>query len=197
MNSMARSIVDQDDGLVYRHGELWGARSEITRELRRSIRDAVERFNSDESLPVATMAIERPSGKPPLLVMVSVVGKESHAVNTDLFRQPVAVVYFSDPARRQETSEALLQRLFALTSAEARLLKSLVEGSSVKEASNSAGITEGTARGYLKQIFAKTKTKGQADLIRRVSNSPAWLRHQAAEPIPPLIENSSRMQDRR
>ena len=192
MNSTAKTIMDQDGGLTVRHGELWCEELTVTRSLRASVREAVENFGADDAAPVATLSLDRTGDRSPLLVVVSAVGGSSPAVNSELFRHPVAVVYVSDPDMQQETSEELVQRLFGLTVAEARLLRLLVDGSTLKAAAEAAGITEGTARGYLKQIFAKTDTKGQADLIRHVSSSPAWLRHQTAEPPPARIENRDR-----
>jgi len=186
MNEMAQTVTKQNNGLIYRHGELWGESPAITHDLRHHIRQAVDAYGADETLPVATMNIDRRQGKSPLHLMVSAVSASTPAVNVDMFRQAVAVIYLSDPDIRQETSTALLQRLFALTLAEARLLQALIDRASLKDAAEANGITEGTARGYLKQIFSKTHTNSQIELIRLVSNSPAWLRHQAAEPFAPL-----------
>ena len=182
-NAAARQIVEREDGLSVRHRQIRTGRPELTDQLRDLIGRAVAGAAADPLFAPETLSIERPSGKTPFLVMISPVSPSAQMLGTDLLRQPVAVVYVSDPDMQQETSEELLQRLFGLTAAEAHLLKSLVGGASLKSAARSADIAESTARSYLKQIFAKTGTGGQADLIRLISNSPAWLRHQAAEPI--------------
>ena len=59
-----------------------------------------------------------------------------------------------------------LRGLFGLTRAQARLALLLFDGKSVKEAAADLGITEGSARQYLKQVFRKTGARRQADLVR-------------------------------
>ena len=183
-NSAARSITEMADGLIIRHRQLWTEQSELTKRLREKIRLAVESFADKKHAPPHTLTIARSSGRSPLVVVISAVTGGAPDLQPIMFRQPVAAVYVSDPDRQPETSTELLQRLFGLTPAESGLLRFLTGGASLKTAADLAGIAENTARGYLKQIFAKTNTGGQADLIRLISNSPAWLRHQAAEPIP-------------
>ena len=70
-----------------------------------------------------------------------------------------------------ESEMEKLQRLFALSPSQARLTLSLFDGLTVKDAAGQLGLTEGTARQYLKRIFAKTGAQRQADLIRRVSRA--------------------------
>ena len=182
-NDIARRITGRGDGLTEEHGALWAGQTAVTELLRDHIHRAVEAFgSSDPELP-ATISIERSADQSPLLVMIGAVSKDASGLQSNLFRQPLAVVYVSDPDIQQETSEDLLQRLFGLTNAEAELLKRIVGGSSLKLAAKRCSITEGTARSYLKQIFAKTNTTGQADLVRHVLSSPAWLRHSRAEPL--------------
>jgi DNA-binding CsgD family transcriptional regulator len=59
-----------------------------------------------------------------------------------------------------------LQACFGLTEAEARLARILAQGHSLVEAAAQSGISIHTARAHLKQIFGKTGTHRQADLIR-------------------------------
>lgn len=51
---------------------------------------------------------------------------------------------------------------------EARLVRALGQGASLREAAQALGLTIETARYYSKQIFAKTGLRGQADLVRRL-----------------------------
>ena len=59
----------------------------------------------------------------------------------------------------------LLQRHFDLTPAEARLALHLVAGETLRSAEAKLGITYETARTHLKNIFNKTGTSRQAELV--------------------------------
>jgi DNA-binding CsgD family transcriptional regulator len=84
------------------------------------------------------------------------------ALETNLAPAPQAAhVRSADPL--------LLQAEFKLTPAQARLAALLHDGVSVKQAARQLGITEGTARQYLRRIFAKTGANRQIDLIREIA----------------------------
>ncbi|TLX70628.1 hypothetical protein FAS41_27350 [Pseudomonas nicosulfuronedens] len=90
---------------------------------------------------------------------------------------PALVLHLRSEAR---VSEALdyenpLMKLLGLTATEASLALRLAQGSSLVEAAQFLGLTEQTVRTYSKQIFAKTATRGQADLVRLVLSSVARL----------------------
>jgi DNA-binding CsgD family transcriptional regulator/PAS domain-containing protein len=57
---------------------------------------------------------------------------------------------------------------FGLTSAEARLAAELCAGNSLEIAARHLSITYETARSYLKNIFGKTQTKRQGELVARL-----------------------------
>jgi DNA-binding CsgD family transcriptional regulator len=59
----------------------------------------------------------------------------------------------------------LLQRHFGLTQAEARLALHLVAGETLRSAEAKLSITYETARTHLKNIFGKTGTCRQAELV--------------------------------
>lgn len=68
-----------------------------------------------------------------------------------------------------------LMKLLGLTATEASLALRLAQGNSLVEAAQALGLTEQTVRTYSKQIFAKTATRSQADLVRLVLSSVARL----------------------
>ena len=96
---------------------------------------------------------------------------------------PVAIVYMVDPEIQQETSDGLLGRLFGLTAAEAKALRHLVAGKSLQQIAASTGLKLETVRSYIKQVQEKTGCRRQAELVRLVSNSPAWVSHQKAKKL--------------
>lgn len=84
-----------------------------------------------------------------------------------------AAVYVTDPEKTPTLSSEILGGLFDLTSSESRLLACLVASGKLEQAAVDAGLTVSTARTYLKQIFSKTGTGRQGELIQMVLLSPA------------------------
>lgn len=72
----------------------------------------------------------------------------------------------SDPERRLCPSAQHLRTLFNMTEAEARLAVCLSDGEPLRGAVEHLGITYGTARSRLTQLFEKTSTRSQSELIR-------------------------------
>ena len=66
-----------------------------------------------------------------------------------------------------------LQSYFALTPAQARLAALLFDGKSLKDAASDLGLTEGSARQYLKRVFEKTGASRQLDMIRVIERALA------------------------
>ena len=108
------------------------------------------------------MSLNRRDGLRPLALAVCGTG-------------PNATLYVNDPDQTPLPSPAELGKLLALTPAEARLSHALASGAALEEAAMTCGITVGTARAYLKQIFLKTGTQRQADLVRLILGQPAIL----------------------
>ena len=67
--------------------------------------------------------------------------------------------------------EAALHHLFGLSPMQARLTVLLRSGCRLKEAAVLLGLTEGSARQYLKAIFSKTGARRQIDLVRVVDSA--------------------------
>ncbi len=80
--------------------------------------------------------------------------------------RPAVCVLVSDPERPRGPPVPHLQALFHLTPAEARLAAQLSAGEPLRIAASRLGITYGTARSRLTQLFRKTSTQSQGQLIR-------------------------------
>ncbi len=79
-------------------------------------------------------------------------------------------------AREPNPGQAgVLARLMGLSSSEARLAVCLASGKSLAEAAEALHLTIETARNYSKRLYAKTGTRGQAELVRCVLSSVASL----------------------
>lgn len=73
-------------------------------------------------------------------------------------------------ASRHVPPPEILQSLYALTPAEARLSVALATRGTLARAAEANGITLGTARQYLKRVFGKVAVETQAALIARVTS---------------------------
>ncbi len=85
----------------------------------------------------------------------------------------VVVLYLVDP--EQDVGELLRPafRIYRLTATEARLVTLLVSGIELGGAAQTMNLALHTARSYLKQVFLKTGTHRQAELVRIMCSSAA------------------------
>jgi DNA-binding NarL/FixJ family response regulator len=86
--------------------------------------------------------------------------------------EPAVVLLVGDPDQRGLPSVEMVSRLFDLTVAEARLALALTEGHRIEDAAEMLGITQSSARTYLKRIFSKTDVTRQAELVRLILAAP-------------------------
>lgn len=76
-----------------------------------------------------------------------------------------ALCFVFDPEERAPIARSLLQTIYRLTPAEARLAEQLLLGRCPAEAAEALGVTIHTVRTYLKRLFRKTGAKTQAVLV--------------------------------
>jgi DNA-binding CsgD family transcriptional regulator len=177
MNRGAQEIVACNDGLRSLDGGLAAANRTESEALRGLIAAAARTGQGRGLHPGGAMALSRPSMLRPLSVLVAPIGREVWANGLDLGgERAAAVVFISDPEARQETPAELLRRFYGLTPAEARLAEAMAEGGPLSEAAERLGIGRETARSHLKQVFAKTGTHRQAELVRLLLTSPAAIK---------------------
>lgn len=110
----------------------------------------------------ADEALQRASGRRPLLVFVSAVRGVGGGE-----RRPVAVLV-RDVDGPGPHAEEVLKGLFGLTPAETRLTLAIAEGQSLAEAAEAFGCARETMRTHLSRVFDKTATTRQAELVRLV-----------------------------
>ncbi len=72
----------------------------------------------------------------------------------------------------------LLEGLFDLTTAEARVANGILSGRSLDDIAIASGLSKETTRTQLKGVFAKTATKRQAELVSLLSASATLSRTQ-------------------
>src|SRR5262245_35888264 len=78
----------------------------------------------------------------------------------------VVAVFVQDPTIMPQLAGKAFAGLYGLTTSELRVLLAMAPGSSAREAAETLGISENTAKTHLKHIHSKTGTSKQTELIR-------------------------------
>lgn len=174
-NRRAREILAAGDGLECDRDGLRAACSAETGALRRAIADACRTAAGAGTAPGGAVALSRPSGGPPLQLLVSPLATRASVAGGT---RPAVVVFISDPGSQAQPCEELLRRMYGLTPAEARVAALLVGGRTAEEITGELEIALNTARTHIKRVLDKTGARSQSDLLRRLLQGPAALRRE-------------------
>jgi len=171
-NQAARALLDAGDGLRRSGNRV------VTRDLGDTVRlqlavEHVVTARATHRLDAPLLAIGR-AGGPALMLSVLPPATDDIAV--------AAILYVMDPAR--DVGELLrpVCRAYRLSPAETLLARHLVAGDTVVAAAAQMGVKAMTARGYLKQIFLKTDTHRQPELVQLMLSSIIHTHPTASEP---------------
>ncbi|OWJ65831.1 helix-turn-helix transcriptional regulator [Inquilinus limosus] len=178
-NERAEAIIAARDGLL---ADAYGIATTLpaqTRALHQAIAAAMLLAggpdSADDALTHAAAAMlripvsRRPPNGPLILTVVPAPTADGRGPAPG---EPGAVaVLISDPDRRSRIDTAGLASAYGLTRRESDLAALIADGFGPAEAAESLGISIGTARHYLKQVFEKTETHRQAELVRLLLHS--------------------------
>lgn len=117
---------------------------------------------SGRSIPV------RAEGKQPAFVLHVVPLRGG---GLDVFTGALSIVFITSMVASSSPAPSLLQALFDLTPAEARIASQITEGKSIEHISRATGLSQHTVRTHLKSVFQKTGVERQAELVSLLSTS--------------------------
>jgi len=166
-NRAARVLLGEGDAMQLHNGRLQGS----TRRAESDLRDAVHAALDGTDQPIGVnLPVDHAQ---PVRVML----RKLHPASAGMLgaQNEAVALYVSDPRKPIETPEEVLQRLFGLTGREASVLRILAEGGDLQEAASRLGIGLGTVRTHIKHIKDTTGAHRQAELVRMVWASPAWI----------------------
>jgi DNA-binding CsgD family transcriptional regulator len=161
-NQAAEDFHRAEDGVSLSGNGLVLARRQDNDRLQKLIALAVCEIAGGLAAEGAMRAL-RPSGKRPYSILVSPVSRQYPALSA---LRPAACIVITDPCGQRPPDTRLLKESFDLTEAESRLAVLLGSGESLRAASASLNISYGTARTRLAEIFRKTDTHRQGELIK-------------------------------
>lgn len=122
------------------------------------------------ALPLATLAVNLGSAEDP--------------------NAPIAVVCQSMATRRKPSAKTIAAA-YGLTLAEAQVTALLTEGRSPQDIAKQLGRGLATIRTHLRQIYAKTRTAGQAELVQLVLTGPGIMGGLTAAPRNRIFSGSN------
>lgn len=154
----ALHILNMDDGLRARRATLCTKDGDLARMLQRAVQDVIERTPAGRT----GFLCNRPSGRAAYRLLVLPAGPRSI---------DGALIVIDDP-KAVETGDAEWPRqAYGLTFAEKALAIGLTQGLTLAEVANDRGVTRETVRTQLKQLFAKTGTSRQTELVRLLATT--------------------------
>jgi DNA-binding CsgD family transcriptional regulator len=171
-NRGARQIFAQNDGIALDGAAVHASGANDDAALRRAIVGAVEAAVAGRLIESTVLSVSRHSGRRPYAVMV---GPLRPHIGDPTAADAVVVLYVADLEQGVLRRREVLRELYGLTEAETQLVELLCQGSSLDEAAGARGVTMNTARSQLKQVFAKTHTSRQSELVRLVISGVATI----------------------
>jgi DNA-binding CsgD family transcriptional regulator len=157
-NRAAEAILADASGLRVERGRLAAGRTPDDGALARAIAMAAVKSVG------ATIAISRGERRP--LVVTAVPAKGD--VYPFLHERRSAMLFIKDPERSAGPLLTTFARHFDLTPAQAALAREIVRADGVAAAAARLGIAYATARTHLLNIFHKTGTRRQTELVRLI-----------------------------
>ncbi|MCB5177483.1 response regulator [Microvirga lenta] len=161
MNKEAERILGENDGLGIAQDALRGSVPRQNTKLLEGIKKAFEEEFLDE-----IVSFPRISGGRPYLVLIP--GQRFSPED-----KPEAVVLLLiDTEQRTKVSGDTLVRLYNLTPSETRVALMLIDGKRLDQIAEELEVAQTTVVFHLKNLFRKTDTNRQADLIRVLLSVP-------------------------
>lgn len=181
-NALAETLFRAADGIsVGRDMLLTATLPHNDNRLRRAMIEALAAGSGGEDSFRQAVSVQRPSGLPPLLVILTPLPRSLFAFWELIGPGASLLVQIIDPVRSLDDRANALRQAYGLTNAEARVAGLVASGLSAPQVARALGLSVSTVRTHLARAFHKTGTHSQAGLVRLLS---AVAIREPANPIP-------------
>jgi DNA-binding CsgD family transcriptional regulator len=173
-NPPAESLLRAGDGLAFdRNGglQLAAALPTETAALSKALMQALAVASGTGVELGGPLRLTRPSGAPPLLVLMVPLPPPVFAL-WELLEQARVMVLIVDPGAQSRAAVSAIQTTFGLTAAEARVAVLIASGLSGPQTAATLGVSLTTVKTHLKRCFEKTGVHSQVGLARLVGALP-------------------------
>ena len=173
-NRSAERTLRGGEGITTKRGEIRAEHSDEAEILRRAIAEVGRSRAAADQL----LMLSRSSGGHGLSILLAPVPAHDgissrHGSGPVVSERPAVVAYVGDADMRGRVPPVLLQRLYGLTPAEARVASLLAEGITLGKIAEELHLSRHTVRNELKTVFQKTGVNRQSELIRLLLSSAA------------------------
>lgn len=171
-NRAAKNILAESDGLSLRKlgacalGHLFSGNMETQTDIDTALSNAIEPMAHAVPHFAQSVRVRRPSGQLPYALQFS-----SLASNNEFGQgkdAPQVIVFISDPAHEIQVDPELLRKTYGLTPAEIRVAVTLCQEGSIEEVAAKAGVSVGTVKVQLQQIYQKTSVNNRTRLTKLI-----------------------------
>jgi len=177
LNNSTRNILSQE-GILLRKGQclLNQTNSNQSSSVLLAIADAVKAVTHASASEVSRQVFSIRLAKHDHFLEGMVI-PWCETTNKPLSEQSSAkvILFLFHPGSTASGNPEMMRTLYDLTSAEARLAARLSGGCSLHDAADQLGVKIGTVRTQLSQIFRKTNTSRQPELVNRILTGAAGL----------------------
>ncbi|MFC6486454.1 response regulator [Nitratireductor sp. GCM10026969] len=169
-NAFARTLSAETEAFSL-HSRLRAATPELSRELRTHVAEVADAASRGEDI-MRGLALPRPDdGEELILVICALPGGRKDDAPSSL-----AAILISDSKRRSAPPEHMLVSLFGLTPTEAQIAHGLVSGQRSADIARRLKISQTTVAFHLRNLFEKTGTRRQVDLVALILSTPVAVR---------------------
>ncbi len=169
-NAFAKALSTETEGFSL-HSRLRAATPELTRQLQKRVAEVAGAAERGEDL-MRGLALPRSEGSGDLMLVICSLPSGK----ADGRSSPLAAIFISNPGRRPAPPEHMLASLFGLTPAEAQVAHGLVSGQRSADIARQLKISQTTVAFHLRNLFEKTGTHRQVDLVALILSTLAAVR---------------------
>lgn len=162
-NRSALALSAPRAGLCIEGGRLAAATSIDRAALREAIRDVARAAATDVAEATRAVTLSVPGARHPAVVSVHAAGRVFQAETGEI--DELVLVTARNPDFEHDLHTCSFVKQFGLSPAQARVGVMIISGHSLADTARKLHVSDNTARSHLKQIFQKTNTHGQMELV--------------------------------
>lgn len=176
-NRAANDIAASGDIICLDTGRVRAMDTSSGKALKRAIGETLEAAEAGKEKVVGVMLQQEKGARSVSALACALVSADVLPGNVaePLSGQPLVALFLCASDRRRRAPEALLAELFGLTPTEARVASALANSTRANDVAEELGVSQTTIAFHMRNLFQKTGTNRQADLIALILAGPMMI----------------------